>query len=197
MNEPNASGRNFGLLGLMVIQIFIGYEWLVSGLAKVIRGGFPSGLADELTEKSEGVPAWYKSFLDGAVIPNGDIFGYLIELGEVAIGVAMIGAVLLWLFAWQRLSNQARLWTLWLAAAAAIGGVFMNVNFHLANGSSHPWLIPASGFDEGVDLDSLMPAVELVLAAVGAGFALSIKKSETVPNPATLHPGRGRGADGQ
>jgi hypothetical protein len=33
------------LLGLLVIQAFIGYEWLMSGLAKVARGGFPSGLS--------------------------------------------------------------------------------------------------------------------------------------------------------
>lgn len=42
----------------------------------------------------------------------------------------------------------------------------MNLNFHLANGSAHPWLIPGDGFDEGVDLDSLMPAVQLVLVVV-------------------------------
>jgi hypothetical protein len=51
----------------------------------------------------------------------------------------------------------------------------MNVNFHLANGSSHPWLIPKDGFDEGVDLDSLMPAVQLVLAGVSAGLLLSLR----------------------
>ena len=32
--------------------------------------------------------------------------------------------------------------------------------------ASHPWLIPADGFDEGVDLDSVLPAIQLVLAAV-------------------------------
>jgi hypothetical protein len=51
-------------------------------------------------------------------------------------------------------------------AASAIAGILMNVNFHLANGAPHPWLIPKSGFDEGVDLDSLMPFIQLVLAGV-------------------------------
>ena len=34
-----------GLLGLMAVQAFVGYEWLMSGLAKLWRGGFASGLA--------------------------------------------------------------------------------------------------------------------------------------------------------
>lgn len=51
-------------------------------------------------------------------------------------------------------------------ALLVLAGVAMNVGFHLANGSAHPWLIPEDGFDEGVDLDSLMPAIQLVLAGV-------------------------------
>lgn len=42
------------LQGLLVIQILIGYEWLMSGLTKLARGGFPSGLTAELEEKSQG-----------------------------------------------------------------------------------------------------------------------------------------------
>lgn len=42
----------------------------------------------------------------------------------------------------------------------------MAVNFHLANGASDPWLIASSGFDEGIDLDSLLPAIQLVLVGV-------------------------------
>ena len=39
----------------------------------------------------------------------------------------------------------------------------MNLNFHLANGSSHPWVLPKEGFDDGVDLDSLMPLPQFIL----------------------------------
>ena len=63
-----------------------------------------------------------------------------------------------------------------LRALAAVGGILMNVAFHLANGSAHPWLIPADGFDEGVDLDSLMPAIQIVLAAVSAGMWLRLRR---------------------
>ena len=165
------------VVGFLLIVVLVGYEWFMSGLTKIVRGGFPTGLAGELREKSEGAASWYKSFLDGTVIPNGTAFGYAIEIGELLIGLALVAAALVWLFRWDRLSRRMRLLVLWAAAIAALGGIFMNVNFHLANGSPHPWLIPKDGFDEGVDLDSLMPAVQLVIVGVSAGLLLSMKRS--------------------
>lgn len=164
------------LLGLLAIQALIGYEWFMSGLTKVVRGGFPSGLADELTEKSEGAASWYTSFLDSAVIPNASTFGVLIILAELAVGIALIAAAALWAFRWEGLGSGGRTAILAATAASALGGIFMNVNFHLANGSAHPWLIPGEGFDEGVDLDSLMPGIQLVLVIVAVGVWVTLRE---------------------
>ena len=165
------------LIGLLLIQLFIGYEWFMSGLTKIVRGDFPSGLADELTEKSDEVAGWYRTFLDETVIPSGSVFGYLIETGELVIGVVLLVAGLVWLLRWERLTSAGRKAVLFATMLAAFGGIFMNVNFHLANGSAHPWLIPMDGFDEGVDLDSLMPAIELVLIGVSAGLLVSLRQT--------------------
>lgn len=154
------------LIGFLAIQIVIGYEWFMSGVTKIFRGGFPAGLADELREKSEGAASWYRSFLDGAVIPNGVAWGYAIEIGELLVGLVLIVSALVWLLGWERMRPRDRGFVLALTALAALAGVAMNVGFHLANGSAHPWLIPEDGFDEGVDLDSLMPAIQLVIAGV-------------------------------
>ena len=159
----------FGLIGLLFVQIAIGYEWLISGLTKLIDGGFPQGLAGELTDTSKDAPGFYRSFLENVVIPHGQVFGYLVEIGELAGGVALIGAAVVWLVRGNRLSVTWQTVVLAVTAIASAVGIFMNVNFHLANGGTHPWLIPPSGFDEGVDLDSLMPAIQLVLLA----FALA------------------------
>ncbi len=155
-----------GLIGLLTVQILIGYEWLVSGLTKIIDGGFPQGLGAELHDSSQVAPAFYRSFLTSAVIPHGQLFGYLIEIGEIAGGVALIAAAVIWMLRWPRLSVSWQTGVLLVTAVASLVGIFMNVNFHLANGGIHPWLIPPSGFDEGIDLDSLMPAIQLVLAGV-------------------------------
>ena len=187
--EPNEStsraAARLPLVGLLLVQLLVGYEWFVSGLTKIVRGGFPSGLAKELTEKSQGAPGWYRSFLDGSIIPHASAFGYLIEIGELLVGVALIAAALVWLTRWKRLPDAGRLGVLVTTVVASLVAVFMAVNFHLANGAPHPWLIPKSGFDEGVDLDSLLPAVQLVLVGVSVGF-LRAQRREHMPQPTAV-----------
>lgn len=159
------------LVGLLAVQAAIGYEWFMSGLTKIARGGFPAGLADELRDKSVGAPGWYRTVIDDVLIPNGRTVGYLTEIGELLVGLVLIGAAAAFIFAPDRLSRTMREALFGLTALSAFLALVMNVNFHLANGSAHPWLIPADGFDEGVDLDSLMPFIEVVIIVVSL-FAL-------------------------
>jgi hypothetical protein len=198
LSNENSSSPGTGrivLAGLLAIQAIIGYVWLMSGLTKVFRGGFPSGLADELTEKSEGIGGWYKSFLDGTVIPNAEVFGWLIMLGELAVGVALIVAAVVWFLRWERLSYRGKLTLLAVAVVASVGAILMNLNFHLANGSAHPWLIPEDGFDEGVDLDSIMPLVQLALAAVSAKLLVALRRErrQAIASVAPPRPARDGG----
>ncbi len=166
------------LIGLLLVQLFVGYEWFMSGLTKIVRGGFPGGLASELSDKSTGAAHWYKSFLDGSIIPNATVFGYLIEIGELLVGAALIVAALVWLLRWQQLPQGGRLAVLATIVLASLGSIFMAVNFHLANGAPHPWLIPKSGFDESVDLDSLLPMLQLVLIGVSVAYWRSLRSSK-------------------
>lgn len=53
---------------------------------------------------------------------------------------------------------------LFFIAAATIGGAFLAINLHLFNAASHPWFIPRESFDEAVDLDSVLPALQIVIA---------------------------------
>ena len=180
MEKTDANVARIGLLGLLAVQALLGYEWLMSGLTKIVRGGFPGGLADELREKSEGAASWYTSFLDSAVIPNARLFGVLIIVGELLVGVALLAAALLWALRWDRLGYGGRIGVLAATLTASLGGILMNSNFHLANGSAHPWLIPGDGFDEGVDLDSFMPAVQLVLVIVSVVVWRAMRRQITV-----------------
>lgn len=157
---------SLSMIGLLVVAMIIGYEWFVSGLVKFVRGGFPAGLADELLEKSAGTAEWYGSFLKSVVIPSAEGFGYAIETSELLAGVALLAGPLIWLLAWDRVSDRVRSAVLFFMAAAAIGGTFLAINLHYANGVSHPWLLPGDGFDEGIDLDSILPAMQIVIATV-------------------------------
>ena len=170
---------SLSMIGLLLVEMIIGYEWFMSGLVKIVRGAFPSGLADELLAKSVGVPAWYGNLMKSAFIPNAVVFGYVIELAEILAGVALIAAALIWLFTWDRVSDRVRKAVLFFAAVAAIGGTFLAINFHLANGAPHPWLFPGDAFDEGIDLDSVLPAIQIVIAAVSIIYLQRFRRERT------------------
>ncbi len=183
VSSDNLRGKpGLALIGLLLVEMIIGYEWLVSGVTKFVRGGFPSGLADELLEKSAGAPEWYSSLLTSVVIPNAEIFGYLIEISEVLAGVALILGPFIWLCVWDRISDRLRALILFFIAAAAVGAAFLAINLHLANGAAHPWLLPESGFDEGIDLDSVLPAIQIVIAVISIIFLKRLwrNKSDSV-----------------
>ena len=167
---------------LLMVQAVVGYEWLMSGLAKAVRGGFVSGLAADLRDQSPSAH-WYKTFLNDTVIPNSHFFAYLIIVGELLVGVTLIVTAALWLWRGQRLSITARTVALAATALAALAAIFMNVNFHLTNGSSHPWLLPKEGFDEGVDLDSLMPLLEFILLVVSVDLLVRLRRAARRPSP--------------
>jgi uncharacterized membrane protein YphA (DoxX/SURF4 family) len=164
--DARVSAPTVSMIGFLIITMVIGYEWFMSGLVKFVRGDFPAGLADELLTKTAGTSDWYGSFLKSVAIPFGEPFGYVLETSEVLAGIALIVGPLIWLFAWDRVSHRLRLAVLFFMAVAAIGGAFLAINLHLANGASHPWLIPGDSFDEGIDLDSVLPAISVVIAAV-------------------------------
>ncbi|MBS1895362.1 MAG: hypothetical protein JST59_29020 [Actinobacteria bacterium] len=172
-HHPRSAGETTGaaLVALLVIQIIIGYEWLSSGITKVASGDFVSGLGADLTEESRDAAHWYRSFLDGTIIPNARTFAVLIEVGEIIVGVAFILAALVWLLRWARLSDRARVAVLVVNMLTALGAIFMALNFHLASGANHPWLIPADGFDETIDVDAVLIMLELVLLAF-SGYVL-------------------------
>ena len=164
------------LVGLLAVQIFLGYEWLMSGISKVIAGDFASGLASTLSDQSKDLTGWYKSFLDTLVIPNGQLFGYLVMAGELALGIVLIVASLVWLTRWSRLASRGRGIVLSLIVLAGLVAIFMNVNFHLMSGANHPWIIAADPNGEGIDLDSVMPIIQLILSAVSLRYLLALRQ---------------------
>ena len=167
------------LIGFLLVEMIIGYEWFISGLVKFVRGGFPSGLASALVEKAAGAAGWYGSFLKSVVIPNAVAFGYAVEWSELLAGAVFLVGPFIWIFAWHRASDRVRLLVLFFTAVAAIGGAFLAINLHFANAASHPWLLPRDGFDEGIDLDSVLPAIQVVIATVSIIVFKRIRSANT------------------
>lgn len=156
------------------VSFIAAYEFLVSGLDKIVSGRFPAGLGATLLDgASENPNHWYIGFLRAVVTPHAAVWGYAIEWGELLIGLALLAAVARWLLWPLDLSagRERRLtWALTLAGAvAALVGAFMTFNFHLWMGAAPVIGVnPANPFDEGVDLDLLLTLALLVYALVSA-----------------------------
>jgi len=117
----------------LVVRLYVGYEWLVSGWAKfnapvwvdgsgTALGGFVKGAVAKAVGDHPAVQSWYAWFLENLILPNVGWFSYIIVGGEILVGVALIlGA---------------------FTGIAAFFGMFMNMNFLLAGTvSTNPILL--------------------------------------------------------
>jgi thiosulfate dehydrogenase (quinone) large subunit len=145
-------------IALILVQVVLGYEWLVSGLTKIVHGDFPSGLAGTAGGMGKTAPSLYAGFLSGVVEPHARFFGYAVEWTEL-----LTGAVLLVTAAILLRSAYAPAWVGVATAGAALAGLVLAVNFELANGGGFGLRLGAESFDEGVDLDTVMVALHLAL----------------------------------
>ncbi len=130
----------------LIVRLYVGYEWLASGVSKVFGisinidsfgqstsswvftsgggsaiQGFIKGAFSKTGGPHPDVTAWYAWFLQTIVSPNATTFAYVISFGELTVGIALILGL--------------------LTGIAAFFGLFMNVNYLLAGTvSSNPVL---------------------------------------------------------
>jgi len=108
----------------LIVRLYVGYSWLVAGIGKVgasswtgeEAGASVTGFVRGALAKTDGahpdVQAWYGWFLETVVLPNADIFSYLVAYGEVLVGAALIIGL--------------------FTGIATFFGMFMNASFLLA-----------------------------------------------------------------
>ena len=158
---------------LSSMQMIAAYEFVVSGLDKIVSGRFPSGLGMALMDGADTNPnQWYIRLLHETIMPHAVAWGYVIEWGELAVGIGLLLGAARWLL-WplvapverQRVAAALTL----LTVIVTLVGAFMTFNFHLYMGKSPIAVVsPANPFDEGVDLDLTLTLALLALAAVNA-----------------------------
>lgn len=159
------------LTWLAAIQIVAAYEWLVSGLNKVLAGNFSQQLHSIIMDATHGNPnGWAVPVLKGIVLPCCALFGGMVECGEVLVGVALAVAAVLWVLG-ERVPTLVRRVGAWTAVLACLGAAFMNVNFYIAMGGTFPAVSPANATDEGVSIDVVLMLVMLALAAANLALA--------------------------
>jgi uncharacterized membrane protein YphA (DoxX/SURF4 family) len=171
---PGSRDRAAGTAALLLVQAVVGYEWLVSGLTKAFHGDFPHGLAAQLRGMGGGA-AWYRAFLNAVALPHAVLFGYAIEIGEIAAGVVLLAAVL-------PLPMRLRPHIRAAAVAALVAGVVLVANFALAHGSTFGLSLASDSFDEGVDLDTLLIGLQLALLVFALARVREARGQEPISN---------------
>ncbi len=126
--------KRASVVWLVLIQFVLAFEWLHSGWGKWAGPGFMDNIGKTLEGFAAKTPyKAYGAFLTNNAVPNADLFGNSIRLGEMGVGIALVlsGIILL---------TQKRLpsWTVAVTAIALLGGALMNLNFFLASGWSSP-----------------------------------------------------------
>lgn len=169
-----AISRNIALAGL---ELLIGYEWLVSGVDKLLYSGFPGTLSNLLASALSGgrLPGFFAALLRVLVMSSAVVFGYLIEWGETLAGLGLIAAGLVELLrptAKQRLTGAwsaafahgARLLDA-LAPVAAAGAGLLGLSFFLLDGLPSPWFMPSIAYGGALDTGLFLAAASVVLLA--------------------------------
>ena len=77
---------------LAVLRIYVGYYLFFQGIGKFQRN-FPKGdwIGRQIGDiASLDLYPWYKTFLQRYVVPHSELFGYLVMIGEIAVGVGLL-----------------------------------------------------------------------------------------------------------
>jgi thiosulfate dehydrogenase [quinone] large subunit len=101
---------------LVLLRVWIGAYLFYQGSRKFLRD-FPH--SDWITrqigelDKVDLYP-WYKSFLRDVVVPNRELFGYLVTYGEILVGICLVLGL--------------------LTRFSSLVGLFMLINYYLGPG---------------------------------------------------------------
>jgi thiosulfate dehydrogenase (quinone) large subunit len=114
---------------LLLLRLYLGYEWLTHGWQK-LTAGFDAGgflnnaINNPVMDKATQLPVYpnFLAFLDNFALPNVGLINFLVPLGEFLIGLGLILGC--------------------LTTAAAFFGAMMNFMFLFAGTvSTNPWFI--------------------------------------------------------
>jgi uncharacterized membrane protein YphA (DoxX/SURF4 family) len=129
--RPGAGGRDLGGVALSGLRVFFGVVYLTNGLAKITGtsgvslGPWKSFLINYdsaesiLRHDAAGSIRPYHDLVFNVVLPHYRVFGTLVTIAEVAVGLGLITGV--------------------LGRAAALGGVLLTLNVQVAALGAGEW----------------------------------------------------------
>ena len=138
---------------------------LVSGITKLASDFIPT-FGSKLPEVSRNAPSWFVSALNTVVAPAPHILGSICHARRNASRYRTDRFRSPSCLTLPSITPFRPLPFFALSGLAALSATVLAVTLHIMNGATHPWLLPRDPFDEGVDLDSLLPAIQTVIFIV-------------------------------
>jgi uncharacterized membrane protein YphA (DoxX/SURF4 family) len=166
------TSTNIALAGL---QLVIGYQWLVSGVDKMLLGTFPAQMGQLLAVQigSGKLPAYFATLLRALVVPNAPVFGYAVMLGETLAGLGLVAAGLLMLLRpLAEAHSSGSLWKIFartdrlvaaLAPVAATGAGLLGLSYYLLDGAPPFWFMPSLAYGGAIAPGLMVALASLVL----------------------------------
>ena len=152
--------------GLALTEAAIGYEWLLSGLNKLLSANFSTGLAHALQSSLDGNPnGWYVALAKSLFIPHAQVLAPLVELGELLVAGGLFIGAFLWVSGRFPVARWARILNLGVIMAL-LGGILMSINYAVMGGDTLPGINPANPFNEGLSIDSLLAMIGICLLVI-------------------------------
>ncbi len=157
---------------LAALQLVVGYEWLVSGVDKLLDGTFPDQLGSLIGSVASGgrLPEFFAQFLQQIVLPNGYVFGWAVEVGETLTGAGLFAGALFILLGPSlraRLTASAPRRLLGavgvLTVVAAFASLALAANYYLLDGLPTPWFQPSFAVGGAIDSSLLLALFSLVI----------------------------------
>ncbi|MDM5189216.1 DoxX family membrane protein [Bacillus sp. DX4.1] len=80
---------------LLPLRLYLGYTWLSAGIGKLFGQSFDaSGFLKGAIAKAGGdhpaVQGWWADFLQNFALPNADLFSFLVQWGEILVGLGLL-----------------------------------------------------------------------------------------------------------
>jgi len=132
---------------LVLVRLYVGYVFFTSGLHKLGQGQGWMDMLQGILKKwaSETPHKWYASFLSHTVLPNHEVFAYLVSVGELLVGACLLLGL--------------------LTRLACFFGAVMNFNYLVAGGYAGP---PSALVNQAF----LVMEAAIFLAAAGRSFGI-------------------------
>jgi lipid-A-disaccharide synthase-like uncharacterized protein len=144
-------------LVLPLLLLVIAYQWLIAFFNKVVTKNYFNALHKQMKDSVSDITFHpYATLFKNVGIPHFHLFGTLVMLGELFVGVVFL------LYAIQKLIKKNHKVIAKLGLVATVVGAFMNLNYALLGGDTL-FVSSDNAFQEAISVDWFMFLMQTIL----------------------------------